>query len=394
MIAGQPTVVDFVLAQLSSMRVKVVDGSTDKPLYGVSLLLKDSAGKIVEQYTTNNEGYINLKQALLDGTYTLTMVTAPSGYIIDPTPKTVEVLNGQTTEIVWKLYNQAGQIQVHLTSSEYNATLDKEAGSNLQGAVFEVYDPFTYVVLATIETDSYGVAATGGLPIGRYIIREKSPAPYYGMSDKETEVYIKINNDVVRVEYQAGPLNLKVGHALTGIANINAGSFGKFIFTAVNNESSNRLDNFFWNIKVPTDAVRAGTLFTGKWSADVTYSISYKTNMNDYRILAQGLSSASTYQYDLSSLAMSNQGGEYVTDIRFEFGTVPSGFKVVTNPVFYGYVMPTVPNGYMVITRSECGGKHGEVWKTGSALWTTNVINKGGYGGTGSLPNKLPKTGY
>ena len=393
-IAGQPTVVDFVLAQLSSMRVKVVDGSTDKPLYGVSLLLKDSAGKIVEQYTTNNEGYINLKQALLDGTYTLTMVTAPSGYIIDPTPKTVEVLNGQTTEIVWKLYNQAGQIQVHLTSSEYNATLDKEAGSNLQGAVFEVYDPFTYVVLATIETDSYGVAATGGLPIGRYIIREKSPAPYYGMSGKETEVYIKINNDVVRVEYQAGPLNLKVGHALTGIANINAGSFGKFIFTAVNNESSNRLDNFFWNIKVPTDAVRAGTLFTGKWSADVTYSISYKTNMNDYRILAQGLSSASTYQYDLSSLAMSNQGGEYVTDIRFEFGTVPSGFKVVTNPVFYGYVMPTVPNGYMVITRSECGGKHGEVWKTGSALWTTNVINKGGYGGTGSLPNKLPKTGY
>lgn len=393
-VAGKPTVVDFILAQLSSMRVKVVDGSTNAPLYGVSLLLKDATGKIVDQYNTNNEGYITLKQTLLDGTYTLTMVTAPNGYTVDPTPKTVEVLNGQTTEIVWKLYNQAGQIQVHLTSSEYNATLDKAAGSNLQGAVFEIYDPFTYVVLATIETDSYGVAATGGLPIGRYIIREKSPAPYYGMSGKETEVYIKINNDVVRVEYQAAPLNLKVGHAMTGIANINAGSFGKFIFTAINNESSNRLDNFFWNIKVPTDAVRAGTLFTGKWSADVTYSISYKTNMNDYRILAQGLSSASTYQYDLSSLAMSNQGGEYVTDIRFEFGTVPSGFKVVTNPIFYGYVMPTVPNGYMVITRSECGGKHGEVWKTDSALWTTNVINKGGYGGTGPLPNQLPKTGY
>lgn len=393
-VAGKPTVVDFILAQLSSMRVKVVDGSTNAPLYGVNLLLKDSTGKIVDQYTTNNEGYITLKQTLLDGTYTLTMITVPSGYTVDPTPKTVEVLNGQTTEIVWKLYNQAGQIQVHLTSSEYNATLDKAAGSNLQGAVFEIYDPFTYVVLATIETDSYGVAASAGLPIGRYIIREKSPAPYYGMSGKETEVYIKINNDVVRVEYQAGPLNLKVGHAMTGIANINAGSFGKFIFTAINNESSNRLDNFFWNIKVPTDAVRAGTLFTGKWSADVTYSISYKTNMNDYRILAQGLSSASTYQYDLSSLAMSNQGGEYVTDIRFEFGTVPSGFKVVTNPIFYGYVMPTVPNGYMVITRSECGGKHGEVWKTDSALWTTNVINKGGYGGTGPLPNQLPKTGY
>lgn len=47
-----------------------------------------------------------------------------------------------------------------MTSSEYNATLDKAAGANLQGAVFEIYDPFTYVVLATIETDSYGVAAS------------------------------------------------------------------------------------------------------------------------------------------------------------------------------------------------------------------------------------------
>ena len=293
-----------------------------------------------------------------------------------------------TTEIVWRLFNQAGQIQVHLTS------LDKAAGANLQGAVFEIYDPFTYVVLATIETDSYGVAASTGLPIGRYIIREKSPAPYYGLSGKETEVYIKINNDVVRVEYQAAPLNLKVSHAMNGIANINAGSFGKFIFTKVDNESSSRMDNFFWNVKIPTDAVRAGTLFTGKWSADVKYTISYKTNMNDYRILAKDLSSATPYQYDLSSLAMSNQGGEYVTDIRFEFGTVPANFKVVTTPILYNYVMPTLPNGFLVITRSECGGKVGEAWKTESALWTTTVINKGGAGYGGRLPTQLPKTGY
>lgn len=394
-VAGKPTVVNFVLTQLSSIRVKVVDGSSNKPLYGVNLLLKDAAGAIVDQYATNNEGYITLKNTLVNGTYTLTMITAPSGYTVDPTPKTIEVLNGETTEIVWRLFNQAGQIQVHLTSSEYNATLDKAAGANLQGAVFEIYDPFTYVVLATIETDSYGVAASTGLPIGRYIIREKSPAPYYGMSGKETEVYIKINNDVVRVEYQATPLNLKVGHAINGISNISAGSFGKFIFTKVNNESSSRMDNFFWTVKIPTDAVRAGTLFTGKWSADVKYTISYKTNMNDYRILAKDLSSATPYQYDLSSLAMSNQGGEYVTDIRFEFGTVPANFKVVTSPIFYNYVMPTLPNNFLVITRSECGGKVGDAWKTESALWTTTVLNKGGAGITGGLlPNKLPKTGY
>lgn len=389
-LADQPTIVDFVLTQLSSMRVKVVDGSTAAPIYGVKLILRDSAGTIIDEYTTNNEGYITLKNTLVDGTYTLTMTYVPDGYTVDTVPKTVEVLNGQTTEIVWKLYNQAGQIQVHLTSSAYNPTLDLPAGSNLAGAVFEIYDPFTYAVLATIETDSYGVAASPGLPIGRYMIREKTAAPYFGLSGKETEVYIKINNDVVRVEYQAAPLNLKITHTVTGNANAAAGSFSKYLFTAVNNDSSSRLDNFFFNITIPTDAIRGGTLFTGKWSSDVTYNISYKTNMNDYRVFATGLSSASSYQYDLSSLALDVQSGEYVTDIRFEFGTVPAGFKVTSSPVFYGYVMPTIPSSYIVIVRSEAGGQFSGVWKTESALCTTNVINNGG----GSLPSTLPKTGY
>lgn len=363
-LADQPTIVDFVLTQLSSMRVKVVDGSTEAPIYGVKLILRDSAGTIIDEYTTNNEGYITLKNTLVDGTYTLTMTSVPSGYTVDSIPKTVEVLNGQTTEIVWKLYNQAGQIQVHLTSSAYNPTLDLPAGSNLAGAVFEVYDPFTYAVLATIETDAYGVAASPGLPIGRYIIREKTAAPYFGLSGKETEVYIKINNDVVRVEYQAAPLNLKITHTVTGNANAAAGSFSKYLFTAVNNDSSSRLDNFFFNITIPTDAIRGGTLFTGKWSSDVTYNISYKTNMQDYRVFATGLSSASSYQYDLSSLALDVQSGEYVTDVRFEFGTVPAGFKVTSSPVFYGYVMPTIPNSYIVIVRSEAGGQFSGVWKS------------------------------
>lgn len=389
-LADQPTIVDFVLTQLSSMRVKVVDGSTEAPIYGVKLILRDSAGTIIDEYTTNNEGYITLKNTLVDGTYTLTMTYVPDGYTVDTVPKTVEVLNGQTTEIVWKLYNQAGQIQVHLTSSAYNPTLDLPTGSNLAGAVFEIYDPFTYAVLATIETDSYGVAASPGLPIGRYMIREKTAAPYFGLSGKETEVYIKINNDVVRVEYQAAPLNLKITHTVTGNANAAAGSFSKYLFTAVNNDSSSRLDNFFFNITIPTDAIRGGTLFTGKWSSDVTYNISYKTNMNDYRVFATGLSSASSYQYDLSSLALDVQSGEYVTDIRFEFGTVPAGFKVTSSPVFYGYVMPTIPSSYIVIVRSEAGGQFSGVWKTESALCTTNVINNGG----GSLPSTLPKTGY
>lgn len=392
--SDQVTVISFQLGQQSSMRVKFVDGLTDRSIYGVRVLLKDETGSIVDEYTSNNEGYITIKQNLTNGSYTLEQISVPSGYTVDTVPKALEILNGETTEIVWKMYTDAGQIQVHVTASAYNATLDQYAGTNLQGAVFEVYDPFTYEVVATMTSDSYGVAASNGLPIGRYIVREKSPAPYYGLSGKETEVYLKIKNDVVRVEYQQAPLTLKTTLTMKSNQSVRAGTSQKFVFTAVNNDSSDRLDNFFWAIKVPTDAMRAGTLYTGKWSHSVFYSISYKTNMNDYRTLATGLNSSNAYQYDLSSLAINVQGGEYVTDIRFEFGTVPAGFKPTTSPVFYGYVMPGVVNGYKVIMRSECGGKYSEAWSTASSLWTTSVISKVKANSTSYYPNSLPKLGY
>lgn len=167
----------------------------------------------------------------------------------------------------------------------------------------------------------------------------------------------------------------------------------KFLFPAVNNESAERLDNFYWTITVPTDAMRAGTLYTGTWSSSIYYTIKYKTNQNDYRVLATGLNSSSPYQYDLSSLAINVNGGEYVTHIRFEFGTVPAGFKPTKAPIFFGYILPHAVPGYKVILRSECGGKYGESWATASALWTTSVA-AGGTAGKASRPNTLPKTGY
>ena len=335
--ADAPTIIDFQLTQLSSIRVKFVNGTTGAAIYGVRVMLKDSTGKIVDEYTSNNEGYITLKQSVTNGSYTLEQISVPSGYTVDKIPKTIDVLNGETTEITWKMFTEGGQIQVHLTSTAYNSTLDLAAGSNLQGGVFEIYDPFTFAVMATITTDSYGVAASGVLPIGRYIIRQKTAPAYFGMTDnngpvKETEVYIKINNDVVRTEYQNSPMDLKVTHKVTGNNSVAAGSSMKYLFTAVNNDSAERLDNYYWTITVPTDAMRAGTLFTGTWSSSVYYSIQYKTNQNDYRPLASGLNSATPYQYDLSSLAINVNGGEYVTHIRFEFGTVPAGFKPTQAP--------------------------------------------------------------
>ena len=297
-------------------------------------------------------------------------------------------MNGETTEINWNFTSESGQIQVVTRSSDYNVMLDKDVDSLLAGAVFEIINPDTYVVVDTITTGVDGVAASNPLPIGRYIVKQKSAAPYYLVSDKEMEVKLKIQNDVVRVEYYNKSANISLSNTMKSNANVTAGSFMRVDFTAVNNASDTRLDDFYWHIKIPTDCARAGTLYTGIWNTRAWYTVSYKTNMNDYKEVSANLLSTNANNFDLSSTALGLMSGEYVTDIMVKFGTVPADFKVKATPALYLYVMPNVYNGYKCIVRSEIGGKIGTEWQTATATWTTNVIKQT------NLPSQLPTTGF
>lgn len=408
--ANKITVEEFVLTQLSSVRVKFVDGNTNTAIYGVRILVKDSNGTVVGEYTSNNEGYIELTTLLQNGTYTLEMISAPNGYTVDTVPKTVKVLNGETTEIVWKFFQNVGQIQVVLTSSDYNKLTGKPAGSPIQGAEFTIMDADTFAVMDTMTTDVNGVAASHGLPIGRYFIKQSGAAAYYAVCTEQFEQKLKIANDVVRFEVKNSSINLSIGSGLKSNARAVAGTTIRYDVTGINNNSDMSLDNFYWHIKVPTDVARVGTVYTGKWNNTVNYRVEYKTNMTDYTTLATNLLSSNRYQYDLSSTALGLMAGEYVTDVRFVFGTVPAGFKLENKPAVMMYILPLVFNGYKLIGRVEAGGQYNGYWYTGTSLWTT-VVQSGykygaygtlGYGNPGMMmstagvnhPNILPKTGY
>jgi hypothetical protein len=110
--------------------------------------------------------------------------------------------------------------------------------------------------------------------------------------------------------------------------------------------------------------------------------------MNDFREMSADLLSTNQNQLDLSSTALNLQTGEYVTDIRLSFGTVPANFKVSVKPSLYLYVMPNVYNGYKCIVRAEVGGKLSNNWQTATASWTTNILK------TTTLPGRLPTTGF
>lgn len=366
------TVIDMTVTQLSSIRVKVVNGVTGAPVYNVRLQLKNG-DNVISEYFTDNEGYVKLDKSVIAGGFKLEMIAVPDGYILDTIPKSIDVLNGETTEIVWKIYNEGGQIQVEVKSSDENVTVDKPAGSVLQGAVFEITNPDTYQVVATMISDARGIAASPALPIGRYIVKMVAAPAFYGLNESwSEEVRIKINNDVVRVNATCPSVTLGCDITQKTNTSATAGSNIRVDILTADSKSDVRLDNFYIHIKVPTDAARIVSLNPGKWNKPSWYKISYKTNTNDYRVLSDKLNSENNYTFDLSSQSLALGLGEYVTDVRFEFGTVPAGFKMVSKTT-YGLYVQGVPNGYKLINRLEMGGQH-----SATVLSTNHITNLGG----------------
>ena len=91
--------------------------------------------------------------------------------------------------------------------------------------------------------------------------------------------------------------------------------------------------------------------------------------------------------FHLSGLQL--MAGEVVTDIYFDFGTVPSGFQSVAKPTLMVSVNPRTANKYYVTNRADAGGKFGETWQSANASWITIVRNL-----TPVRKPILPKTGY
>ena len=147
------------------------------------------------------------------------------------------------------------------------------------------------------------------------------------------------------------------------------------------------LENFYLHDKLPYDVSDVNILTTGTYSQRLTYRILYRTNYSDYRVLANNLLSTQNYSFAMNALSLQN--GEYITDIYFDFGTVPVGFQSVTQPTLTVSVSPTVTNGYYLTNRADAGGKYGGTWQTANASWITIVRNL-----TPVRVVLLPKTGY
>ena len=383
---GETTTVEITNQRMASIMIHKIDAATGAGIYGVKFVLYDSGKNPIGEYTTDQDGYIYIDDELVPGKYYLRELEAADGYIRDEQYKTVYVERGKCAQIEWENSAVTGQIQIRKYSSEDNTVTGQLAGTPLEGAVFEITQARSGKVVGYIVTDARGVAASGPLPLGRYFVTEVSAPKYYQLSGEKMEAEIEYPSQIIKLSAYNKPAALGVTIKKSGNYEVQSGQAMSYDFSGIANTSNVALNHFFWHDRIPTDATRALSISTGTYNARLYYKVTFKTNLNDYRTLASNLLTSNNYSLSLNAATLRLVQGEYVTDVRFEFGTVPSGFSSVVKPTMRVQVLGTVSNGYQIINRADVGGQYLNEWQTAKTTWVTTVRR------FNTTP--LPKTGY
>lgn len=358
-------------------------------IYGVKFLLYDEDRNPIGEFTSDDDGYVYITAddlpdgANTSGRFYLRELEAAEGYILDKEYKTVYVRPGRTAEIEWVNEAITGQIQIYKYAAEANPVTGVPAGTPLQGAVYEIIHERSGRVVDYITTDARGVAASKPLPLTRYKIREVTAPAYFQLDPTVHDVTLEYAGQIIKIAAYDKPATLKVTVTKTGNKQLLAGDSMRYDLTVANN-SNVALENFYLHDQFPTDCSTAKTITTGTYNTRLNYQITYKTNYNNYRVLATNLLSTNNYAFDLSAISLMQ--GEVVTDVRLEFGKVPAGFASVVKPTVTIQTSANLANGYQVVNRVDAGGQYMSQWETGRAAWITLIVRL-------NEPT-LPKTGY
>ena len=385
---GKVTTLRVTNAAASGILIHKVDTSGEG-IYGVKFLLYDEDRNPIGEFTSDDDGYVYITAddlpdgANTSGRFYLRELEAAEGYILDKEYKTVYVRPGRTAEIEWVNEAITGQIQIYKYAAEANSVTGVPAGTPLQGAVYEIINERSGRVVDYITTDARGVAASKPLPLTRYKIREVTAPAYFQLDPTVHDVTLEYAGQIIKIAAYDKPANLKVTVTKTGNKQLLAGDSMRYDLTVANN-SNVPLENFYLHDRFPTDCATAKTITTGTYNTRLNYQITYKTNYNDYRVLATNLLSTNNYAFDLSAISLMQD--EVVTDVRLEFGKVPAGLASVVKPTVTIQTSANLANGYQVVNRADAGGQYMSQWETGRAAWITLIVKL-------NQPN-LPKTGY
>lgn len=362
--------------------IKVDADYNEVKLEGVEFQIIDKNNHIIETIKTNSNGEAVTSRIPI-GEYRLKEIKTDNMHILNENIIKVDV----STDIISRLdiTNERikGQIKVIKTSEDDNFINGKDAGSPIENVKFEVYDLNNNLV-DEITTLADGTAITRLLDKGCYFIKEVESGEWYLLNENTFTAEIKEHQEIVNVEITNESEKPDVDIEKTGIIQTTANQEIKYDFH-IKNTGNVPLDKFTWIDSLPTDYVRVTKLITGTYNQDLNYSIYYKTNKNDYRLLKDNLNTKTNNYIDFSNLEL--EADEYVTDFKADFETVDVGFESVINPYILVRANSNVQNDDIFTnkTRIEGYNKTYMVWDEDDH--TTKVYEKE------IEVKKLPRTG-
>ena len=167
-------------------------------------------GQIVGSDITNAQGEIYVEDAAT-GLWSFVETSAPDGYCVDPTPKSVyvDVTEGDREYTVAAINYEKPDMKIIKT--------DAQTGAPIPGTVLSIKS-VTGSYSTSVTTGSDGSATLSALPAGVYVVREESVPEPYIVSNTEQTVALRPGktSEVIFVDYEKPGLEILKKNIATG----------------------------------------------------------------------------------------------------------------------------------------------------------------------------------
>lgn len=197
----------FLNDQKPYMRLVKLDSATMKPLADAVFKFKEVGGTFEKEFTTDENGEIKLDN-LAAGSYVITEIKAPDGYLIDDAHRIIKVEgNGSATFV----FTNTKKPTMKITK------VDADTGAYLPGAVVKITN-LSGGFSEEKTTDENGRIELSDLEEGIYIVQEISAPGGYLLNDKVHYVKVEAgkNSEVVISNYRKPSLTIKKYDSLIG----------------------------------------------------------------------------------------------------------------------------------------------------------------------------------
>ncbi len=209
---AKPIVITFANEEMAELEVTKVDQDTGEALAGATLRIVYDGGHDSFDVYTNASGKAVLT-GLKSGTYTITEIASPDGYILDKTPHPIKLEPGKKATISIPNCAKPG-----LVIKKY----DEDTGLPLENAEFSVAKKGGSIVHEGM-TDKAGQIRLEGLDEGWYTITELAPPKGYLIATESKDVYLEPNKCIevkfdnrLRPSLQIMKIDAQTGEALSG----------------------------------------------------------------------------------------------------------------------------------------------------------------------------------